>query len=62
MFFLNLTMPEFLALLGSLSGVVVAMYLLDRMRKKHTVATLRFFAVSEKAPVLKHRRKLQQPL
>src|SRR5574340_78450 len=61
MFFLNLTLPEFLALLGSLSGVVVTLYLLDRMRKKHTVATLRFFTASEKPPVLKHRRKLQQP-
>src|SRR5271156_3780443 len=62
MFFLNLSLPEFLAVLGSLSGVVVALYLLDRLRKKHTVATLRFFAVSERPPVLKHRRKLQQPL
>src|SRR5437879_13028178 len=61
MFLLNLSVPEFLALLGSLSGVVVALYLLDRMRKKHTVATLRFFAAAEKTPVLKHRRKLQQP-
>ena len=40
---------------------MVALYLLDRMRKKHTVATLRFFAAAEKPPVLKHRRKLQQP-
>lgn len=62
MFFLNLSLPEFLALLGSLSGVVVALYLLDRLRKKHTVATLKFFSVSEKPPILKHRRKLQQPL
>jgi hypothetical protein len=61
MFFLNLSLPEFVALLGSLSGVVVALYLLDRLRKKHTVASLRFFAISEKPPVLKHRRKLQQP-
>jgi hypothetical protein len=30
MFFLNLSLPEFLAILGSLSGVVVALYLLDR--------------------------------
>jgi von Willebrand factor type A domain len=61
MFFLNLSLPEFLAILGSLSGVVVALYLLDRTRKHHTVATLRFFAATEKPPVLKHHRKLQQP-
>jgi hypothetical protein len=61
MFFLNLSLPEFLAILGSLSGLTVALYLLDRMRKRHTVATLRFFAAAEKPPVLKHRRKLQQP-
>src|SRR5579862_1421382 len=61
MFLFNLTFPEFLAILGSLSGLTVALYLLDRMRKRHTVATLRFFAALEKAPVLKHRRKLQQP-
>jgi hypothetical protein len=61
MFFLNLSLPEFLAILGSLSGLVVALYLLDRVRKRHTVATLRFFAAAEKQPVLQHRRKLQQP-
>jgi VWA domain-containing protein/aerotolerance regulator-like protein len=61
MFLLNLSLPEFLALLGSLSGAVVALYLLDRLRKKHTVPTLRFFAATEKQPVLKHRRRLQQP-
>jgi von Willebrand factor type A domain/Aerotolerance regulator N-terminal len=61
MFLFNLSLPEFLAILGSLSGLVVALYLLDRMRKRHTVATLRFFAVNERPPVLKHRSKLQQP-
>lgn len=61
MFFLNLSLPEFLTLLTSLSGVMVALYLLDRLRKKHIVPTLRFFAASEKQPVLKHRRRLQQP-
>ena len=61
MFFLNLSLPEFLAILGSLSSVVVALYLLDRMRKKHTVSTLRFFELAQRAPVLKHRRRLQQP-
>ena len=61
MFFLNLSLPEFLAILGSLSGITVALYLLDRMRKKHVVPTLRFFTASEQPPVMKHRRKLQQP-
>src|SRR6266478_9317384 len=61
MFLLNLTLPEFLAILGVLSSAVVALYLLDRLRKKQTVATLRFFTAIEKAPEMKHRRKLQQP-
>jgi von Willebrand factor type A domain len=61
MFFNFLTLPEFLTILGSVSGLVVALYLLDRVRKRHTVATLRFFTAAEKPPVLKHRRKLQQP-
>ena len=30
MFFLNLSLPEFLALLGTLSATIVALYLLDR--------------------------------
>ena len=61
MFFLNLSLPEFLTILGSVSGIAVALYLLDRTRKKHMVATLRFFEMAEQPPVLKHRRKLQQP-
>lgn len=61
MFFLNLSLPEFLAILGSLSGITVALYLLDRARKKHIVASLRFFTAVEQPPVLKHRRRLQQP-
>jgi len=61
MFFLNLSLPEFLALLGSASAVVVALYLLDRRKNKYVVPTLRFFSTSVTPPVLKHRRKLQQP-
>src|SRR5579862_2532707 len=61
MFFLNLTLPEFLAILGAASAVVVALYLLDRRKNKYFVPTLRFFAACEAAPVWKHRRKLQQP-
>jgi len=61
MFFLNLSLPEFLTILASVSGIAVALYLLDRMRKKKTVSTLRFFEMVQRPPVLKHRRKLQQP-
>ncbi len=61
MFFLNLSLPEFLAILGAASAVVVALYLLDRRKNRYVVPTLRFFAASETAPVFKHRRKLQQP-
>jgi hypothetical protein len=61
MFFLNLSWLEFAAILGTLSSLVVALYLLDRVRNKHVVPTLRFFQAAEKPPEQKHRRKLQQP-
>ena len=61
MFFFNLSFPEFLAILGSVSAVVVTLYLLDRTRKKQTVATLRFFTALDKVPQYRHRRRLQQP-
>ncbi len=61
MFLFNLSLPEFLALFGVLSSVVVTLYLLDRAKKKHTVATLRFFTVLDRVPQYQHRRKLQQP-
>lgn len=61
MFFFNLSLPEFLALLGAASAVVVALYLLDRRRVRHIVPSLRFFSAAQVAPVLKHRRRLQQP-
>ena len=61
MFLFNLSLPEFLALFGLLSSGVAALYLLDRVKKKHAVASLRFFTVVDKAPQYKHRRQLQQP-
>ncbi len=61
MFFLNLSLPEFLALLGTLSGAIVTLYLLDRHRRKLRVATLRFFRLNDKPPEMKHRRRVQQP-
>ena len=62
MFFLNLSMFEFAAIFTALSGVVVALYLLDRSRKKIKVATLRFWNPSERPPEAKQRKKIQQPM
>jgi hypothetical protein len=61
MFFLNLSLPEFLTLLGALSAAVLTLYLLDRQRRKIRVPTLRFFRTDDKPPTMKHRRKIQQP-
>jgi len=61
MFFLNLSLLEFVGVLSTLASIVVALYLLDRVRNKHVVSTLRFFQTAEKPPQQKHRRKLQQP-
>src|SRR5579862_9896883 len=61
MFFLNLSLPEFLTLLATASAAIVALYLLDRQRKRIRVPTLRFFRTDDKPPQMKHRRKIQQP-
>ena len=62
MFFFNLTFVQFAALFGSISAVVVALYLLDRARRKQTVATLRFWVSAEQATVVSARKKIRQPL
>jgi hypothetical protein len=61
MFFLNLTLAEFLTLAAAASGLLVALYLLDRSRRREKVATLRFWNVTEKISQMKHRRRIQQP-
>lgn len=61
MFFFNLSLTEFLALFAGLSGAVAALYLLDRTRQKHRVATLRFWIHSDAPSEMQHRRKIQQP-
>ncbi|MFN0169808.1 MAG: vWA domain-containing protein [Bryobacteraceae bacterium] len=61
MFFLNLTPAEILALFGSASAVVVALYLFDRARRRVQVSTLRFW-VEAKHPVTAHRKvRVQDP-
>src|SRR5260370_37257980 len=62
MFFLNLTFAQFATLLASVSAVVVALYLLDRSRRKQTVATLRFWGAAEQPTVVARLERIQQPL
>lgn len=61
MFFLNLSLPEFLALWAAASGVVVALYLLSRARRKQKVATLRFWKQAIQPVPSTRRRRIQQP-
>jgi hypothetical protein len=62
MYFLNLSAAELLSLFGILSGVVTALYLLDRTKRKQTVATLRFWSDAVKPTETRRRRRIRQPL
>src|SRR5712691_7962252 len=59
--FLNLGLGEFLGLAGAISAGVVALYLLDRSKRRQLVATLRFWTPADVRTELKHRRRIQQP-
>ena len=62
MFFANLTLIEFLALLAAGSAATVALYLLIRARKVVRVPTLRFWQQAQRALEQKRRRRIDQPL
>jgi hypothetical protein len=59
--FLNLSIGELLGLAGAISAGVVALYLLDRSKRRQVVATLRFWSTADVRTELKHRRRIQQP-
>jgi hypothetical protein len=61
MYFLNLSLFQFLAVFGSFSAVAVALYLLDRSRRKQIVSTLRFWVSAEQPAVAARRRRINQP-
>ena len=61
MYFLNLSFLQFLAVFGSISAISVALYLLDRSRRKQVVSTLRFWVSAEEPTVAARRRHIQQP-
>ncbi|MGH9648315.1 MAG: vWA domain-containing protein, partial [Bryobacteraceae bacterium] len=59
--FLNLGLGELLGIVGAISAGVVALYLLDRSKRRQLVATLRFWSAADVRTELKHRRRIQQP-
>ena len=61
MHLLNLSLAQFLAVFGSVAALTIALYLLDRSRRRQVVATLRFWVAAEQPPVITRRRRIQQP-
>ena len=61
MVFLNLSFPEFLALLGALGGIIAALYFLDRSRRQKTVSTLRFWSQGREVEPQRKRKRVLQP-
>ena len=61
MFLLNLSLLQFATLFGAVSAISVALYLLDRSRRKQVVSTLRFWVAAEQPAVAARRRRIQQP-
>jgi hypothetical protein len=61
MYLLNLSLLQFLAVFGSISAISVALYLLDRSRRRLVVSTLRFWMAAEQPAVAARRRRIQQP-
>ncbi|MBV9265716.1 MAG: VWA domain-containing protein [Acidobacteriaceae bacterium] len=61
MFFLNLTAGEFFTLLGALGGLITALYLLDRTKRKKVVSTLQFWTPALTADESQSRRRMREP-
>jgi von Willebrand factor type A domain/Aerotolerance regulator N-terminal len=61
MYLLNLSLFQVLAVFGSISAISVALYLLDRSRRKQVVSTLRFWVAAENPVAASRRKHIQQP-
>ena len=61
MFFLNLSLGEFLTLLGALSGLITALYFFDRARRRKTVSSLRFWVPEGASEAQQSRRRVREP-
>jgi hypothetical protein len=60
-YLLNLSLFQFLAVFGSISALSVALYLLDRSRRKQVVSTLRFWVSADQPAAAARRRHISQP-
>ena len=58
--FLNLSFGELMALAGIISAGIVALYLLDRTKRRQVVATLRFWTAGKLPEELQHGRALRR--
>jgi hypothetical protein len=61
MYFLNLSLVQMITVFGAVSAVSIALYLLDRSRRKQVVSTLRFWVAAEHPTVAARRRHINQP-
>jgi hypothetical protein len=61
MYFLNLSLLQMIGVFGAVSAVSIALYLLDRSRRKQVVSTLRFWVAAEHPTVAARRRHINQP-
>ncbi|HMC62261.1 MAG TPA: BatA and WFA domain-containing protein, partial [Candidatus Solibacter sp.] len=61
MYLLNLSLLQFVTVFGSISAISVALYLLDRSRRRQVVSTLRFWVAAEQPTAAARRRRIQQP-
>src|SRR5579863_9310336 len=61
MYFLNLSLLQMIAVFGAVSAVSVALYLLDRSRRKQIVSTLRFWVAADQPAVAARRKHINQP-
>jgi len=62
MSFLNLGLGQFLVLFSAVSALSVALYLLDRSRRRIVVSTLRFWTAADQPTAVQRRKHIQQPL
>ncbi len=62
MFLLNLSVAEFLVLLGSASALITALYFFDRTKQKKIVSSLRFWTPAAQVHESRARRRITEPL